>query len=178
MKSLQQEVDSKGLTFFSVESVERAKGIADSVGEIEMAELAMEYAGFVFSYIDAKAPKTKLGEVVRKAKANANAVTRTAALVASVPEYLLSIQLADKTLSMGPIKAHKNKELVLSDIFSLLRAHASRALVGSDLREVEECLRNLGWNSSLVVVVVEVVLVLVWSGGRRGGGRGEGWGKG
>ena len=70
MKSLQQEVDSKvGLPFFSIESVERAKGVADSVGEIEMAELAMEYAGFLFSYIDAKASKARGGvEVARKAE--------------------------------------------------------------------------------------------------------------
>ena len=69
MKSLQQEVDSSGFALFSIESVERAKGVADSVGEIEMAELAMEYAGFLFSYIDAKASKARGGvEVARKAE--------------------------------------------------------------------------------------------------------------
>lgn len=169
MKSLQQETDSKvGLPFFSVESVERAKGIADSVGEIEMAELATEYAAFMFVYIDAKAPVGTLGHGSNRRgskKSGKKKVIDSMKLemesASKVSEFVEAIRLADRILDMGSsIKASKNKKSLVYQIvesvksekiwlgIQLQKAHARGSVSSTDCTvptgEVEALLANLG----------------------------------
>ena len=161
MKSLQQETDSKvGLPFFSFDSVEQAKGQADSVGEIEMAELAREYATFLFSYIDVKAPSQaasglpKKGRKVPKGEAAKNAANEAASKAEGLLEALELIAAVE---SIGAeIKSSKNKKSLAHQVLEsvktekvwitkqLQKAHSSGALDSSWVSSVESALSELG----------------------------------
>ena len=136
MKSLQQESDSKvGLPFFSFDSVEQAKGQADSVGEIEMAELAREYATFLFSYIDVKAPSHGVSGSKSKKVSKGDAAKNAANEAASKAEGLLeALELIAAVESIGAeIKASKNRKSLAYQVLDSV--NTEKAWIGKQLHK-------------------------------------------
>jgi len=99
IRSLRSELDSKvGQPFFAVEGVKEAGDTASNVGEAEATEVAREYVGYVFDYIEYK------GEIPRKLGREDATVDRVEALLSLVEQGLAVEDLCEGSAKGGVLR--------------------------------------------------------------------------